>query len=131
MKLRFEINQADASRQGIDVQTPVVCIEVRRSTLSPEQQRLIAERLDGADLLQLHYDPGTQRPQKTYYVDTSSETPKYRPVRIQASEPTFDAMMRAIEANEAQVAPARRRIPRPPKGQLSSSRGKKPARVPG
>jgi hypothetical protein len=103
MKLRFEIKPAEAVRHGIDARKPVVCIEVRRSMLTPEQQRLIADRLDGADVVQLHYDPGTRSSQKTYYLDATRNTAKYRPVRIQANLPTFDAMMEAIEANQAEV----------------------------
>jgi hypothetical protein len=108
MNLRFEVNRAEALRHGLDIPKSTVTIQVRASNLTPEQKRLIADRLDGIDVVKLHYDPRTHVPQKTYYLNsTRRNAPKREPVRIQANLPTFDAMMEAIEANQAEVAQKR------------------------
>src|SRR5688572_100787 len=104
MKLRFEVDQAEALRRGIEVRKPLVTIHVSISRLTPEQRQLIEDRLDGIDVLQLHYDAKTHKAQKTYYLDSSrAGLPRQEPVRIQADLPTFQALMEAIEANQAEV----------------------------
>ena len=99
MKLRFEIDQ-DGERPA------VVTIQVRVSSVTPRQWRFLADRLEGIDVVKLHYDPRTRKPEKTYYADNSGQgAPKRKPVLIRANAATFDALMAAVEANDAEVSP--------------------------
>lgn len=106
MKLRFEVDQAEALRRGVDVPNRLVAIEVNPGALTQEQRNLIADRVDGINLLKLHYNPATRALEKTYYFEGRANDGRSRPVYIQASSPTFDAMMEAIAADQAEaVAP--------------------------
>ena len=106
MKLRFEVDQAEALRRGVDVPKRLVAIEVNPLALTQEQRDLIADRMDGIDVLKLHYDPATRALEKTYYYEGRPKDGRSRPVHIQANLPTFDAMMEAVAANQAEaVAP--------------------------
>ena len=106
MKLRFEVDQAEALRRGVDVPERLVAIEVNPGALTQEQRGLIADRMEGIDVLKLHYDPATRAFEKTYYYEGYANDGRPRPVHIQANLPTFDAMMEAIAADQAEaVAP--------------------------
>jgi hypothetical protein len=106
MKLRFEVDQAEAMRRGVAVKKRLVAIEVDPGALTEGQRDLIANRMDGIDVLKLHYDPVTRAFEKTYYFEGRANDGRSRPVYIQASLPTFDAMMEAIAADQAEaVAP--------------------------
>ena len=102
MKLRFEVNRAEAFRRGMDMRKSVVAIDVKPWEISQEQRNLIADRLEGIDVLQLHYNAKTGKAEKTYYWDAVGKRVAM-PVRIQARVPTFDGLMEAILANEAEV----------------------------
>ncbi len=108
MKLRFEVNRAEAFRRGMDLRKSVVTIEVKPWEITQEQRNLIADRLEGIDVLQLHYNSKASKTEKTYYWDTIGKRVAM-PVRIQARAPTFDGLMEAIEANEAEVSQAKER----------------------
>ena len=58
MKLRFEVDQADSFRRGIDRAKSIVSIEVNPADLSEDIRSLIAEHLVGIDLLQFFYHNG-------------------------------------------------------------------------
>ncbi|HMJ66275.1 MAG TPA: hypothetical protein VK615_13095 [Candidatus Binatia bacterium] len=104
MKLRFEVSQADALTQGMPVPAAVVTIDVSASQISDGQKTLIARHLDGIDVLKLHYDAKTCRLEKTYFWNGPNGDPgKRKPVRIQAAQPTFEALMAAVAANQAEV----------------------------
>lgn len=89
MKLRFEVDQAAAFRQGIDVPKSIVTIEVNPAELSQEQRDLIADRLDGIDVRQI---VGIRDGRDT---DPNGKLP-----RIMAKLPTFESLMEAIEKDE-------------------------------
>ena len=109
MKLRFEVSQADALTQGTPLPAAVVTIDVSAAQMTPEQQTLIARHLDGIDVLKLHYDAKTCRLEKTYFWNGPNGDPGERkPVRIQAAQPTFAALMEAVTANQAEVMGAGR-----------------------
>ena len=84
MKLRFEVDQAEAFRRGIDVPKSIVTVEANPADLSQEHRDLIADRLDGIDVRQL---VGSR--------DGNGKLP-----RIMAELPTFESLMEAIVADE-------------------------------
>jgi|GEM_PF-3724488 len=87
MKIRFEVDQAEAFRRGIDVPKSIVTVEVNPSELSQADRTLIADRLNGIDVCQLFVIKG--------------KTHKDR--RIKAADHTFEALMHAIRANAEEV----------------------------
>jgi hypothetical protein len=89
MKLRFEVDQAAAFRQGIDVPKSIVTIEVNPAELSQEQRDLIADRLDGIDVCQL-----------ADILGGTAKDPNGKLPRIMAKLPTFESLMEAIDRDE-------------------------------
>jgi hypothetical protein len=90
MKLRFEVDQAEAFRQGIDVPKSIVTIEVNPAELSQERRNLIADRLNGIDVCQVA-------------CITEGVLPRDRngqPLRIKAKLPTFESLMDAIAEDQ-------------------------------
>jgi hypothetical protein len=94
MKLRFEVDQAEAFRQGIDVPKSIVTIEVNPADLSQKQRDLIADRLDGIDVCQLAGVLGGVLDGKPLR-DRNG-----KPFRIMAKLPTFESLMEAIAEDE-------------------------------
>jgi hypothetical protein len=98
MTLRFEVNQAEAFRQGVNVEKSTQHLEVDPAALSQEERNLIADRLSGIDLvkLEVRYDGTVVKSQ----IFGGFE----RPVgRIEAKLPTYEALMAAIRENAIQV----------------------------
>ena len=93
MKLRFDVDQAEALRRGIDCPKSIVTIEVNPAELSQEERNLIADRMDGIDVCVLG-DSGQQM---------RSMSKLGYPRRIVAELPTFEALMDAIRENEKGV----------------------------
>ena len=89
MKLRFEVDQAQAFRRGIDVPKSIVTIEVNPAEISQEQRNLIADRLDGIDVCQL-----------AGVLAGMSRDKDGKPFRIMAKLPTFESLMEAIAEDE-------------------------------
>ena len=89
MKLRFEVNQAEAFRRGIDVPKSIVTVEANPVALSERDRHLIADRLIGIDVHQVFMHEGR--------VVRSG-------CRITANEPTFDALMEAIRQNDGELS---------------------------
>jgi len=92
MKLRFEVDQAEAFRQGIDVPKSIVTIEVNPAELSPERRNLIADRLNGIDVCQVACIAEGMLPR-----DRNGQ-----PLRIKAKVPTFESLMEAIVAEQCE-----------------------------
>src|SRR4030095_6915178 len=92
MKLRFEVDQAAAFRQGVDVPKSIVMVEKDPAELPQEERDLIADRLDGIDVRQLWISiSGPHKgPQKG--------------TLIRATLPTYEALLEAIRANEKELA---------------------------
>jgi len=88
MVLRFEVNQAEAFRQGVNVPKSTNHIDVDPATLSQEDRNLIADRMDGIDVCQLEF------------ITLRGEEELWKKGRIVAKLPTFDALMEAVRANE-------------------------------
>ncbi len=92
MKLRFEVDQAEAFRRGIDVPKSIVTIEVIPADRAQEQRNLIADRLDGIDVCQI-----------AGILDGIAKDRNGKPFRIVAKLPTFESLMEAI-AEDEQIA---------------------------
>ena len=102
MKLRFDVDQAECFRRGIDCEKSIVTIEVNPAKLSQEQRNLIADRMDGIDVCELGNEQSGGR-EKLYESITNDELmlgKVQKPFRIKAKTPTFESLMEAILLNE-------------------------------
>jgi hypothetical protein len=104
MKLRFKVNQAEALRQGVDAPTSVVTIEINPKELAQEERTLLADRMDGIDLRELHIPPSV------FSCPTHGESNGINQIarsstHITATLATFAALMAAVRANEEKVRP--------------------------
>ena len=104
MKLRFEVDQAEAFRRGIDCPKSIVTIEVDPATIPQADRDLIADRMEGIDVVAPTKDRGKARLEDGTLM------------RIKAELPTFDSFMQAVReseewvlAREAEAAKAQRR----------------------
>jgi len=95
MKLRFRVNQAEAFRRGLDVPKSIVSVDVTPSEIPQDVRNLIADRMVGIDLAQLGWSHSDNSPYKKYELG--------QPVLIQASEPTFEALLDAIREDERKL----------------------------
>lgn len=77
MKLRFEVDQAECFRRGIDCPKSIVTIEVNPVKLPQDERTLIADRLDGIDVKQID-GPG----------------------RIIALDPTYESLIDAVRVHQ-------------------------------
>jgi hypothetical protein len=94
MKIRFEVDQAEAFRRGIDCPKSIVTIEVDPAKLEPATRSLLADALVGIDVVRRYFYDGEVikgHPMKELlatHVD---------PERIVAAAPTFNDLMAAVE----------------------------------
>jgi hypothetical protein len=106
MKIRFEVDQAEAFRQGIDCPKSIVTVEVNPSELEPEKRSLLADRLQGIDVLELFwYDGAVQKGYPIKELEVGRE-----PQRIVASAPTFEALMAAVRQSAQVIESIRRQF---------------------
>jgi hypothetical protein len=97
MKLRFEVDQADSFRRGIDRSKSIVTIDVNPADLSEEARSLIADHLVGIDILQFFYHNGEVI--KGYPIRELSCTSR-EPKRIVAKAVNIESLSDAIKAND-------------------------------
>src|SRR5688572_3516320 len=97
MKLRFEVDQADNFRRGIDRPKSIVSIDVNPADLPEETRALIAKHLSGIDVLQFFYHHGEVI--KGYPIKELAHTSR-EPKRIVATGANVDALVAAIKAND-------------------------------
>jgi hypothetical protein len=94
MKLRFEVDQAECFRKGIDCPKSIVSIEVDPADIPQDDRNLIADRLVGIDVCQLwNSDKGTE---KLLSVEK-------QPIRIIAAAPDYAALIAAVRVNQSEV----------------------------
>ena len=93
MTLRFQVDQAEAFRRGVDVPKSTVHLEVDPSTLPEAERLLIADTLDGIDVCLLQVTPEGEVRKAT--------KPNGSVCRLQAKLPTYDSLLEAIRANQA------------------------------
>jgi hypothetical protein len=101
MKLRFEIDQADSFRRGIDRSKSIVSIDVNPADLSEEVRSVIADHLVGIDVLQFFYHNGEII--KGYPIRELSYTAR-EPKRIVAKAVNIEALIDAVKANDTLIA---------------------------
>lgn len=94
MKLRFKVDQGEASRRGDDAPTSVVTIEINPKTLTHEERNLLADRMVGIDVFKLHRNP---------FHNVGGPKAKRSATHIVADSARLEALMSAIWADEAQV----------------------------
>jgi hypothetical protein len=97
MKLRFEINQVDSFRQGIDRPKSIVSIDINPADISEEMRSLIANHLVGIDVLQFFYHNGEII--KGYPIKELSYTSR-DPKRIIAKAANLESLIESIKAND-------------------------------
>jgi hypothetical protein len=91
MKLRFNVNQAEAFRLGVEVPKSIVTVEVNPADLPQEQRELIADRMEGIDVCKL-WGP-----------DRSKSTAMGKYKLTEAKLPTFEALIEAILLEETLI----------------------------
>jgi hypothetical protein len=91
MVLRFEVNQAEAFRRGVDVSKSTNHLNIDPSQLSQEERDLIADRLRGIDVMKMVVQDGKIQ-QSTWEND-----------RITAILPTYESLLEAIKQNQSEV----------------------------
>ncbi|MGA2659645.1 MAG: hypothetical protein ABSH34_19235 [Verrucomicrobiota bacterium] len=101
MKLRFEIDQADSFRHGIDRSKSIVSVDVNPADLPQETRSLIAEHLVGIDVLQFFYHDGQVI--KGHPIRELSYTSR-EPKRIVAKAVNLEALVEAIKLNDTFIA---------------------------
>lgn len=102
-KVRFEVNQTEAFRQGLECSKPIVVLELNPKELDQETRNLIADRLAGMDVLELRLDADGER-EKLPSRKARGQS------RIKTTLPTFEALMTAIRENEAKLQAAAAQI---------------------
>lgn len=113
MKLRFEVDQAEAFRQGVDVPKSIVTVEVDPSKLSQEQRNLIADRLDGIDVCVL----AGFRDGKPIKILVDG-----KPVRMLVKLPTFESLMEAVIENQNEAKEESNLLERIKRGEVDLTR---------
>lgn len=103
MKLRFELDQAEALRRGIETHEASITIEVDLATLPENERHLLAVRMNDIDVMAM-------RAEQTFGIDLVtgrlwSYTGKtvVSGTRIKASEPTYEALIQAVRQDEVKV----------------------------
>jgi hypothetical protein len=95
MKLRFEVDQAECFRRGIDCPKSIVTVEVNPKDISQEERDLLADHMSGIDVVKLTLASSTVsipeviRANGRAYWKTSS--------RVIAAEPTYRALVAAVQ----------------------------------
>jgi hypothetical protein len=93
MMLRYEVDQAECFRRGIDCEKSIQYLEVYPQELTQEHRNLIAARMSGIDVCKLDNE---MKPR--HYQDY--RTGESKPNLIVAAAPTFEAFMEAIMKDE-------------------------------
>jgi hypothetical protein len=98
MVLRFEVNQAEAFRKGVNVPKSTNHLDVDPAKLSQEERDLIADRLDGIDVCKM--EAGGKLVGGNFQPTGAAQRSNSRVV---AKLPTFEALMDAIRENQTEV----------------------------
>lgn len=101
MKLRFEVDQADSFRRGIDRSKSIVSIDVNPADLPEEARSLIADHLVGIDVLQFFYHNGEVI--KGHPIRELAYTSR-EPKHIVAKAVNIEALIEAIKVNDSLIA---------------------------
>ena len=110
MKLRFEIDQADSFRHGIDRPKSIVSIDVNPADIPDAQRHLLAEHLDGIDVLQLFYHHGEVI--KGHPIKELCRTNR-EPKRIVAKAANLESLLAATRVNNDFIVRVRKWLSEP------------------
>ena len=106
LKLRFEVNQAEAYRLGVDCSEPVVTLSLNPRTIPPRYRALLAARLVGPDICEavLRAD-GSRGPAVVWQAKTYGAR-RTRPLlcRLVVNLPTVQALWAALDEDEQRVS---------------------------
>lgn len=102
MTIRFDVNQAEAFRRGVNCEKSVINFTIDPAKLPQEERNLIANRLVGIDVAQLFVSRG----QIVKGWPAPDLVGMDEPCRIVANLPDFDSLMEAIRQNEKEVREA-------------------------
>jgi hypothetical protein len=95
MKLRFEVDQAECFRRGIDCPKSIVTVDVNPADLPKDVREPIADRLSGIDVCHLTLAPNGS----VEIAKNDDGTPR----RILALEPTFEALLFEVQECQAWI----------------------------
>jgi|SRR6185369_1942558 len=101
MKLRFEVNQAEAFRRGINIEKSIVTIDVDPSSLNPFQRSIIADRLRGIDVCRLELNAFNKFSPLTRF---DAEAKRHYPKHVIANDATLDALIDAIMEDDKVIS---------------------------
>lgn len=99
MKLRFEVDQAECFRKGIDCPKSIVTIEVDPAKIPADERNLIADRLGGIDVLETFAMPAMSEDGLVLNGDKWAVA-RMVDKRIKAEEPTYKALIKAVREND-------------------------------
>lgn len=103
MKLRFQVDQAECLRNGIDCPKSIVMLEINPAELAQPQRDLLADRLDGIDVCELGFKDGQTIKVYDYGATDEEKTNNRkpaRPLKLKATSPDFKGLMEAVLKNE-------------------------------
>lgn len=86
MKLRFNVNQAECLRRGVDCPKSIVTIDVDPSKLHQKEREMLAVRLSGG--INIY----------KYNIASLSGVARF----IEALDPTYEGLIAAVKADEAE-----------------------------
>lgn len=105
MKLRFEIDQAECFRRGIDAPKSIVTIEIDPAKIPVLDRHAIADRLDGIDVCQLMEDDAEKGKfvRAHHWPPASDPYGDCPPMRLVANTPDYDGLMEAIRQEDKRL----------------------------
>jgi hypothetical protein len=119
VKLRFSVDQAEAFRLGIDVPKSIVTIDVTPSDVDAKTRHLIADRLEGIDVVQLQLDAGKfvkddvegekhnrkigKRSKIYHYPNSSDPDVQVERSLVSALRPELDSLIAAVRCEEREL----------------------------
>jgi hypothetical protein len=101
MKLRFEVDQAECLRHGIDCPKSIVTIDIRPQDLTEEDRNIIADAMIGIDVCIVV--PDGKEKVEPMVLGVYAENGKPVPKRVIANEPTLKGLIEAVRKNRQEV----------------------------
>jgi hypothetical protein len=95
MRLRFDVDQAECLRRGIDCPNSIVSVQIDPANLPQEQRDKIADRLEGIDVCTLRTNAD-----KTI---TKNFDGAGKPIRVRAKGPTYEDLWAAVCEEDAHL----------------------------
>ncbi len=101
VKLRFDLNTAERARQGKPPAEPTQTLEVDLTKLEPADRRLLDRRLERGkdnvfDVCRIQWDGTKEFRRPTLQEGRADFYAVQFPVRIQALDPTLEALLEAV-----------------------------------